>query len=244
MRSSLCVIPQDQRASDFKQATGAKRLAVAYNCPSLREVRSIQRRPHSPELVLWYHGSIGPKRLPKNIIRALSRARVSVRLEIAGYETLSGKGYIAHIMSLAAELGISNYVRFHGALCREQLFEQSCRADVGLVLLANDFGEPMVGASVKPFDYMACGLPLLVNGTPEWKSFFEAAGVAISCDPESADDIARAITWMHDNPEARITMGKKGQKMIRTVWNYETQFAQVIEALNGIQPAQGFGESR
>ena len=42
----------------------------------------------------------------------------------------------------------------------------------------------MVGASNKPFDYMACGLPLLVTDLPEWTSTFVEPGYARACNPD------------------------------------------------------------
>ena len=47
----------------------------------------------------------------------------------------------------------------------------------------------MVGASNKPFDYMACGLPLLVTDLPEWTSTFVEPGYARACNPDDTDVI-------------------------------------------------------
>ena len=47
----------------------------------------------------------------------------------------------------------------------------------------------MVGASNKAFDYMACGLPLLVTDLPEWVTAFVEPGYARACNPDDPDSI-------------------------------------------------------
>ena len=243
-RADLCVIPQDERADRFRKATGAGRVSVAFNCPLLKELRPIRPSRPGDGLRLWHHGSIGPSQLPSAVITALTKLPGNVRLEFAGYETVGTRGYIQHVLSLANDLGVSGRVRFHGALRREKLYELTSQADVGLTLFSAQFREPLVGASNKPFDYLACGLPLLTNDTPEWEGFFGDAGVAVSCNPESPGDIARAVSWLNDHPESRAAMAEKGQQLIRSVWNYEAQFAKVIEVLDGTSGAAEVASSR
>jgi glycosyltransferase involved in cell wall biosynthesis len=235
-RATLCVIPQEERARRFRGDTGAERVRVVYNCPSLRELGEIECPPGMKVgrdgIVLWYHGSIGPGQLPPTTVEALARLPSDVRLEFAGYETVSSKGYVGQLMTRARNLGIAGRVSYHGPLpLRSDLLRTAAKADIGLALFATRFREPMVGASNKPFDYLACGLPLLTNRTTEWEGFFGAAGVSVSCDPEAPDDIARAVLRLRDDPEARHAMIARGQELIRSTWNYETQFAKVVEAL-------------
>ena len=89
----------------------------------------------------------------------------------------------------------------------------------------------MVGASNKPFDYLACGLPLLTNTTDEWRSFFGNEGTSISCDPADAEDIARAVLLLRDAPNQREAMAERGRELISQKWNYEYQFQKVIETM-------------
>lgn len=229
--ATACVIPQDERAQTFRAETGAKRVAVVYNCPPLRELRPLGSATAGPDFVLWYHGSIGPKRLPEAFIAALAKLPDDVCLEAAGYETLSSAGYVARLRELAQSLSVSHRFVFHGPVSRGPLLKMSEKASLGVAALARDFGMPMVGASVKPFDYLACGLPLLVNDTPEWLDFYAAEGVAAGCNPESPDDIARAVLSLRDDPARRRTMVARGHELMLTRWNYELQFAKAASFL-------------
>ncbi|MBJ7544683.1 glycosyltransferase [Rhodomicrobium udaipurense] len=231
-RATLCVIPQDERAARFRSATGAARVVVANNCPSLAEL--VEPAPKRDEaLALWYHGSISPDQFPETLIDAMRLLPPDVRLDFAGYETVGNRGYVDRFLGLAEAAGLAARVRYLGAFPeRAKLLERASEAHIGLALFARAFREPIAGASNKPFDYLACGLPLLTNDTAEWDAFFGKAGVSVGCDPSRPEDIARAVTWYRNNPDERRAMTERGRQKIRDVWNYETQFAQVIEALN------------
>jgi glycosyltransferase involved in cell wall biosynthesis len=91
----------------------------------------------------------------------------------------------------------------------------------------------MVGASNKAFDYMACGLPLLVTSLPDWVSTFVLPGFGLSCNPDDPDSIADALRWFLEHPAERCEMGLRGQDQIRSAWNYETMFTNVLSAMEG-----------
>jgi glycosyltransferase involved in cell wall biosynthesis len=235
-RASLVIVPQNERARDFLVATGADpaRMHVVFNCPSQLELTKLQLPPRMPTsgLTLWFHGTIGSELVPMTLVEALARLPEDVRFEMAGYETVGSSGYVALMMERARTLGVADRIMFHGAVPRRSdLLQMAARADVGLALFANRFRDPMVGASNKPFDYLACGLPLLTNQTPEWEEFFGARSVSIGCNPEDTADIVRAILTLRNNPDRRRAMAERGQELVRTQWNYEMQFAPVLRAL-------------
>jgi glycosyltransferase involved in cell wall biosynthesis len=89
----------------------------------------------------------------------------------------------------------------------------------------------MTGASNKAFDYMAAGLPLIVSDLPDWRALFVTCGHALPADPRNPDSIAKALKTLIDNPKLRREMGKRNRDRIAAEWNYETQFAPVLEML-------------
>jgi len=109
------------------------------------------------------------------------------------------------------------------------------QCDVGLALLPRDSSDvnqmAMVGASNKPFDYMACGLPVLVSDLDAWQSTYVDQGFGLSCDPSSPRSIAQALKWLLEHPDARAGMGERGRTKISTEWNYEGMFAPVLEQM-------------
>jgi glycosyltransferase involved in cell wall biosynthesis len=241
--AELCVLPQQERLHRFLEATGRTKPAYCvWNCPRLDEIAVLnpddtQNESHAEyPLIIYYHGSITPTRLPIKLIVATSRFKGAIRVRIAGYETLGSIGYIAELTELAAKHGAAGSVECLGTIpSRKKLLGLASKAHIGLSLMpkqSEDFNmQRMVGASNKPFDYMACGLPLLVSNLPEWISTFVKAGFAIACDPDDPDSIEAALRWYLEHPEQRREMGQKCKVKIRRAWNYENEFARVLEAI-------------
>jgi glycosyltransferase involved in cell wall biosynthesis len=89
----------------------------------------------------------------------------------------------------------------------------------------------MTGASNKVFDYLACGLALLVSDLPDWNELFVTRGFAHSCDPQDPESIAAALRWFVQNPIQTAGMADRGQKRIASEWNYETQFQPLLRSI-------------
>jgi glycosyltransferase involved in cell wall biosynthesis len=229
--ADVCVFPQQARLLKFLEAT--KRIKPVYcvwNCPRVDEVSELTS-PQDQGLIVYYHGSITSVRLPRQVIIAASRFRGAVRVRIAGYETPGSIGYVAELTSLAAKNGVAGLIEPLGAIPRHLLLRSASRAHVGLSLMpkrSEDINmQHMVGASNKAFDYMACGLPLLVTDLPEWASTFVEPGFARSCDPDDPDSIEAVLRWYLEHPDERRRMARKCRNKILRAWNYETVFANV-----------------
>jgi glycosyltransferase involved in cell wall biosynthesis len=233
--ADLCVLPQQARLAAFLKATNRiKPTLCVWNCPRLDEITSSQTTK-ADQLILYYHGSIVPARLPQQLVIAGSRLKGAVRLQIAGYEP-SSHGYVKQLQKLAAECGTPKLVEPLGTMSyRKDILVSASRAHVGLSLMpkrSNDINlQYMVGASNKPFDYMACGLPLLVTELPEWISTFVESGYGRACNPDDPDSIETALRWFLDHPVERSEMGVRAQEKIRRDWNYETMFSDVVARL-------------
>lgn len=234
--ADLCVIPNENRAKLFQAETGVARIKVAWNCPAVDEVTPPKDGAGSV-LKLLYHGSIVPERLPLAVIHALKNVSHPVVLKVVGYETTGSRGYVARIERTAAELGISGRLAIVGTLStRREMMEVCATCDVGLSLmpirnedanLAN-----MTGASNKPFDYLACGLAVLVSRLPAWQELFVKNGYGLDCDPSDPASIAATIQFFCDHPEEVRAMGERGRQRILSEWNYQAQFRDILQLLS------------
>jgi glycosyltransferase involved in cell wall biosynthesis len=188
------------------------------------------------ELVIYYHGSITSHRLPPHVVIAASRFKGVIRICIAGYEAPGSFGYVRKLVKLAAEHGAENLIESLGHIPRQDLLKTAARkGHVGLALMpkqATDINfQHMVGASNKAFDYMACGVPLLVTDLPDWFTTFVAPAYARACDPGDPDSIEAELRWYLEHPKERREMGRLCQEKIRNDWNYEKAFGDVLAAL-------------
>ena len=66
---------------------------------------------------------------------------------------------------------------------------------------------------------------------PDWRAMYVEAGYGLACDAEDPPSVAAALRWLLDHPREMRTMGERGRRRIAADWNYETQFASVLERL-------------
>jgi glycosyltransferase involved in cell wall biosynthesis len=238
--SDLNVLPSEGRIEWFcrQNATPHDRCACVWNCPSLAEVRASRPDGARQEIRLLFQGSIVPARLPLAVLHAMTKVPENVTLRLIGYGTIDSKGYIDRLKEEATRLKLGTRLEFMGAISRHaDLLARSDVCDIGLALMPLETDDVnmrfMAGASNKAFEYLACGLPILVSARAEWQAMFVAPGYALSCDPEDADSIAEALQWYVRNPDRAREMGENGRRRILSDWNYEAQFAPVFRVLTG-----------
>jgi glycosyltransferase involved in cell wall biosynthesis len=235
--AELVILPNKARACIVQAELGfsADRLRIVWNMPRRAELPPLDSQPEAP-LVLHYHGSITPDRLPLAVVEAVRLLRGRARLRIVGYEAPSAAGYIQRLLQLGGGGNSTSIVEYAGQVPgRADLIAAAAQAHVGLAFMpvhSSDLNMiHMTGASNKPFDYMAAGLALLVSDQPDWRDMFVAPGYARACDPTDPPSIAAALTSFMDHPAERSAMGARGRAKIEAEWNYDTAFAPVMNAL-------------
>lgn len=236
-RVKTCVLPNHERIKIFEKEVGKDGKTVCvWNCPRKEEV-SAPRLPYGEkQLRILYHGSLVPSRLPLAVVEALTLLPENTKLLVIGYETNGYPAYIRQVEERAVQCGIGERVEIVGAVpTRRELFELCRKCDVGLAFMPRKSSDInmqfMTGASNKPFDYLACGLALLVSDLPDWKTMFVRPGYGLACDPEDPKSIAAALRWFLEYPKEMRDMGERGRQKILSDWNYETQFKPVLEKI-------------
>jgi glycosyltransferase involved in cell wall biosynthesis len=236
-RAALCVLPSEVRAQRFRHETGRERdVLTVWNCP-LREEVAPARSPHDGG-ALWVlcHGSITPTTLPLSVVDALPLVPERLRLRIVGYETAGRPGHTQAIRARAAALGVSDRVEIVEPVGHcSGLLDWTRRSDVGLALMPswseNGNERMMVGASNKPFDYLASGLALVVSDLPDWRALFVERGLGRACIPEDPKSLAETLAWYLAHPAEMRAMGERGRRRVRDEWHYERAFEPVLRRL-------------
>jgi glycosyltransferase involved in cell wall biosynthesis len=233
--ADLCVLPNQKRVEKFLLETQTTRpVYCVWNCPMLREVAPQKVGAlDEKKLSILYHGTIVPCRVPMTLIEALSLLPKLVNLKIIGYEPIGAIGYVNQILSRARELGIECQIQIAGPLNRGKILEVSENFDVGISFTSLDKDDinmqELVGASNKAFDYLACGLALLVSDILAWKKTFVETGYGLTCDVKDPKSIAESLEWFLSHKNEMLRMGEKGKQHILSDWNYEKQFKPVLE---------------
>lgn len=233
-KADVVIFPNEERARLAHAEIGfaLDRLHIVWNMPRTSAMPSIAD-PRKEPMVVYYHGSITPGRLPQTLADAIRRFNGAIRLHVAGYEVDSSDGHIDRLRRHGTGDNGQRLVQYLGLLpLHSELLAAACQAHIGLALMpprSNDVNmQHMTGASNKIFDYMAAGLAALVSDLPDWCRLFVATGFARACDPTSVDSVAAALSWFRDNPELRREMGARNRAKILADWNYDTAFAPVM----------------
>jgi glycosyltransferase involved in cell wall biosynthesis len=176
-----------------------------------------------------------PGRLPLTIVEALARVSAPLELWITAYETIGSANYGKEILRRAESLGVAERVHMFPVTAREALLDRAAESSLGLALMPTtsaDVNErTMAGASNKAFEYLACGVPLLVTDLEDWRQMFVDKGVALTCDPTKVASIQTALEYAINHRPELERMGARGRTLIDREWNYETQFAPLMRAM-------------
>jgi glycosyltransferase involved in cell wall biosynthesis len=233
----LIIFPNGERArvAQSELRFACDRLHIVWNVPRRAELSS-SAAPAEPPLIVYYHGSITPDRLPETVALAIRRMAGRVRLRIAGYEAPGARGYVRHLVGSDTGAAADTLVEYMGmAPLRAELLKEAACAHVGLALVPFNSGDlnmrHMAGASNKPFDYMAAGLALLVSDLPDWKTMFVDPGFGLACAPTDLDSLSAALAWFLEHPQERRAIAARGRAKIDADWNYDTRFRAVLESL-------------
>src|SRR5262249_42114584 len=99
--AQLVIFPNEERAriAEAKLELRPSRRRIVWNVPRRAELPPLVTPP-KPPLIVYYHGSVTPDRLPESVIEAVRRFHGRVRLRVAGYEAPGAEGYITRLVTL------------------------------------------------------------------------------------------------------------------------------------------------
>jgi glycosyltransferase involved in cell wall biosynthesis len=242
-REATCILtPNVYRSQLLAQQTevATDSVVTVFNCPLQSEFAASASvdfaRSESEKFWLYYHGSIVPDRLPLAVVDALALLPPRVCLRIVGYETPGTTGYVEALKRRASAWNLQSRLDIVGPVSRFALHQFALVSHIGLSLMPMTSSDlnmvHMVGASNKPFDYLANGCPLIVSDLPDWRHMFVEADVAICCDPSSPKSICKAVNYWLQQPDIYRKAQRKGIALVTERWNYELQFAPVMAAVH------------
>ena len=115
-------------------------------------------------------------------------------------------------------------VRYLGICNANQVTNYINNADIGIV---NFLPHPnhMTTLATKPFEYMMCGLPMILPDFPYWKRFFSNS--AIYADPCNPESIANSIKKLSFNKNLMKKMGYENSKKIKDKYRWDIEFKKI-----------------
>ena len=115
----------------------------------------------------------------------------------------------------------SGQIEYMGTLNREDLFRQYGRSAIGVCTLRAVGQYALLdNMSTKVYEYMQCGLPVVVSNFPCYQYWNEKYHFGICVDPSNEDEIADAIRYLLDHPDEARQMGENGRRAVKEEFNW------------------------
>jgi len=122
-------------------------------------------------------------------------------------------------------------VRYLGQVESFEIFSYIKASDAGIITF---WPEPnhLTTIATKPFEYMACGVPVIMSDFDYWKDFFGEN--AIYVDPKDPNQIARTITQLLEDPNKAKSMGQRGLEKVKEEYNWAQEEKKLIGVYKSI----------
>jgi glycosyltransferase involved in cell wall biosynthesis len=172
-------------------------------------------------LVLLYVGGLTKIRGIKEACYAVGEVDRDVKLVLVG--KWSDESYKTEC------LAISTKVEYLGLKPLDEVYKIMKTADVGIATLYPEKNY-LNSLPIKAFEYMTCGLPMIMSNFPYWIKEFDVSSVFVN--PMEVDDITKAIVWLVDHKSERLQMGKDGKRVVYEKFSWEAESLTLIKTYN------------
>lgn len=198
-------------------------LSVAVNnFPMLDELSMINIQWSEKKNQACYIGSIDKNRGVVEIVDAIQYVSGDTNLALAGDVKRDALG-----LALENSPGWRR-TQALGFLDREHVKETLGLSRVGLVTLypTQNYLDAL---PVKMFEYMAAGIPVIASNFPLWRSIVEQSQCGICVDPLVPKQIAKAIDYIIEHPDAAEAMGRSGRQAVQEKYNWSIEEKKLVE---------------
>ncbi|MHC5595174.1 MAG: glycosyltransferase family 4 protein [Nostoc sp.] len=188
--------------------------------------------------LIGYVGVMGQQEGIEYLLQAAAWIRHTLQRDDIHYGLVGGGPELEILKAKAVDLDIADIVTFTGRAPDQDLLEMLNTADV---CVNPDEYNPMNDKSTmnKILEYMALGKPIVQFDLTEGK--FSAAEASVYAKPNDAEDMAKQIVALLDNPQKRAIMGEIGRRRVeeRFAWSYEApKLLKAYKYLGSLEPAK------
>jgi len=191
------------------------------NMPILELIDTVKpaSRKRDKSIVI-YAGGLSRVRGIKEIIQAMELVKAKAEL------WLLGKWKSEEFKKQCEILEGWEYTKYLGYKEIEHVYSYMKNANIGIV---NFLPQPHNINSLpnKPFEYMACSVPIVMSNFPYWEEMFK--GCAIFCNSQEPRDIAKKIDFLLAHPQEAERIGRSGRQVILEKYNWENESKKLIK---------------
>ena len=124
-------------------------------------------------------------------------------------------------------------VRYLGSVDASKVFSYIKAADVGIITFL-PVPNHITTLATKPFEYMACGLPVIMSDFLYWREFF--ADSALYVDPADADAIAACVESLLSDSALCSRMRERNLYLIHNEYNWQREREKLLRLYSELLP--------
>lgn len=189
-----------------------------------------------PVKFITYCGNLfGDKDGVEILIRAfakISQKYSSYKLQLIG-NTNDEKEFI-QLQKLIKETQLTDRLIFTGFIDRDLLPEMLMNSSV-LVLARPDNIQARGGFPTKLGEYLATSRPVIVTAVGDIPDYITDGVNGFLAEPGSVESFAAKLSYVLDNYDVAIKVGKKGRELVDSVFDSKYQAKRILEFILGLQ---------
>ena len=181
------------------------------------------------EKVIIYIGGLIKDKSIFECIQAIEKSKTNIpNIKIRFIGKFSDNKYKNDVELYIQQHSLRQNVDFLGWIPHEDTIEYLSMADIGIVILQS-IPRYIIAVSVKLFEYMASGIPVIASNFPETRKIIEKWNCGILVDPTNIQEISDAILWLLEHPEEAKQMGENGRRAVEETYNWENMEKRLFE---------------
>ncbi len=150
--------------------------------------------------------------------------------------TLCGPGSASYIEELKS-LDTNNKLEYLGIIPHKEVKPILQNSSVGMTVInycANTGWKQGTLGNTKIFEYMQAGLPIICTDFVLWKEIVDKYNCGICVDPDNTDEIAKAVSYLLENPKIAKQMGENGRRAVVEEYNWCVEESKLLKLYGGL----------
>lgn len=202
-------------SDDIAKNFNLNKTVIVRNFPVISDIDSINAIDMEKKTpVVIYAGGLTKIRGIKEIIQAMSFLKGEVRLWLLG--KWENKSYEEECMKTKGW----EYVDYFGLKPQKEAYSYMKKSDIGIVNFW-PVDNHISALPNKPFEYMACELPMVMSDFEYWRNVFK--GCFLGVDPNKPRDIAGVIQNLLKDRKLMKKLGRNGREFVLSKYSWESE---------------------
>lgn len=225
--SQITVFSEGMQAQVLRNGVAPGKVQVIHNGVQTQKNPFLER-PTREKVTVIYTGTMGKANDLTQLVRLAENAEKAGRTDIEF--VIVGRGNDeARVRKLVDQLNLSN-LQLLPQVSQEEAVQLQARANIGFSSFA-PYPVLEANSATKFFDYLASGLPVLLNYQGWQADYLERYQCGLSAPQGDPEQLLQQLLKMVDNPELRRQMGKNGRLLAEACFDRKQLADKMLQLL-------------